>query len=73
MAYRKAANANYQNNLYVVGGVGVGILVFQILAIMLASGLAVDVFREGKELRALKKREKADKKVAKQRAHREKV
>ena len=56
-----------------VGGVGVGILVFQILAIMLASGLAVDVFREGKELRSLKKRDKADKKAGKHRVHNEKV
>lgn len=53
------------NNLYVVGGVGVGLLVFQILNILLASGLAVDIYRENKELKFLKKNEKADKKAHK--------
>ncbi len=52
-----------------VGGVGVGLLVFQILNILLASGLAVDVYRENKEIRAIKKADKEEKKAHKQREH----
>lgn len=44
-----------QRNVYVVGGVGIGLLVFQVLNILLASGLAVDVYRESKEIRRIKK------------------
>ncbi|XP_064401853.1 tetraspanin-33-like [Halichondria panicea] len=57
----------FSNNLYVVGGVGVGLLVFQILNILLASGLAVDVYRENKEIKAIKKQDKQEKKAHKQR------
>ena len=57
----------FSNNLYVVGGVGVGLLVFQILNILLASGLAVDVYRENKEIKAIKKQDKQEKKAHEQR------
>lgn len=53
-----ALQAFIQNNLYVVGGVGIGLLVFQVLNILLASGLAVDVFRERKEINIIKKHQK---------------
>ncbi len=52
------------NNLYLVGGIGVGLLVFQILNILLSSGLAVDVYRENKEIRDIKNKGKREKKPA---------
>ena len=48
------------SNLYVALGVGIGLLVFQILCVLLASGLAVDVHREKKIAKAIKQREKAE-------------
>lgn len=46
------------SNLYVALGVGIGLLVFQILCVLLASGLAVDVHREKKVAKAIKRQEK---------------
>ena len=48
-------------NLYTILGVGIGLLVLQILCVLLASGLAVDVHREKKVAKAIKKQEKLDK------------
>lgn len=48
------------SNLYVALGVGIGLLVFQILCVLLASGLAVDVHREKKFAKAIKKQEKLE-------------
>ena len=48
------------SNLYVALGVGIGLLVFQIFCVLLASGLAVDVHREKKLAKAFKKQEKAE-------------
>ena len=48
--------------LYVVAGVGIGLLIFQLINILLASGLAVDVYREKKALNAQSKLEKREKK-----------
>lgn len=47
-------------NLYTILGVGIGLLVLQILCVLLASGLAVDVHREKKFAKAIKKQEKLD-------------
>jgi hypothetical protein len=47
-------------NLYIILGVGIGLLVLQILCVLLASGLAVDVHREKKLAKAIKKQEKLD-------------
>ena len=47
-----------QANLYVFLGVGIGLLVFQLINIMLATGLAVDVNKEKKILKAQKKLKK---------------
>lgn len=47
-----------RNNLYVVGGVGIGLLVFQVANTMLAAGLAVDIHKEKKIIKAQKKLKK---------------
>ena len=49
------------SNLYTILGVGIGLLVLQILCVLLASGLAVDVHREKKLAKAIKKQEKLEK------------
>ena len=48
--------------LYVVAGVGIGLLIFQLVNILLASGLAVDVHREKKALKIHADQEKREKK-----------
>lgn len=50
-------------NLYVALGVGIGLLVFQILCVLLASGLAVDVHREKKFAKAIKKQERMEQEI----------
>lgn len=47
--------------LYVVAGVGIGLLIFQLVNILLASGLAVDVHREKKALKIHAEQEKREK------------
>lgn len=42
-------------------GVGIGLLVFQVVNIILAAGLAVDVYKEKKIISAQKKSEKLNK------------
>ena len=51
--------------LYVVAGVGIGLLIFQLVNILLASGLAVDVYREKKALKIHAEQEKRDKNLDK--------
>ena len=51
------------SNLYVALGVGIGLLVFQILCVLLASGLAVDVHREKKFAKAIKKQERMEREI----------
>ena len=58
-----AVRSFIQSNLYVVGGVGIGLLVFQLINVMLASGLAVDVYREKKIINAQKKLKKEQKQM----------
>lgn len=48
------------SNLYIALGVGIGLLVFQILCVLLASGLAVDVHREKKLAKTIKKQQKME-------------
>lgn len=45
-------------NLYTVIGVGVGLLIFQVLTVLLAGGLAYDVYREKKAIRHIKNLQK---------------
>lgn len=52
-----------QSNVYVFAGVGIGLLVFQVINIILAAGLAVDIHKEKKIIKAQKKVEKARKKA----------
>ena len=42
-------------------GVGIGLLVFQVVNVILAAGLAVDVYKEKKIIKAQKKAEKLSK------------
>lgn len=43
--------------MYVFAGVGIGLLVFQVINIILAAGLAVDINKEKKIIKAQKKLE----------------
>lgn len=47
-----------QSNVYVLAGVGIGLLVFQVVNVILAAGLAVDIHKEKKIIKAQKKIEK---------------
>lgn len=47
-----------QNNIYIVGGIGIGVLVFQLLNILLAAGLAIDVHKEKQAAKAFKRQRK---------------
>lgn len=49
------ARSFVQGNLYVFAGVGIGLLVFQVVNMILAAGLAVDIHREKKIIKAQKK------------------
>lgn len=49
-----------QQYLYVILGVGIGLLVFQLVNILLASGLAVDVHREKQVMKAHSKQQKRE-------------
>lgn len=44
--------------MYVFAGVGIGLLVFEVVNIILAAGLAVDIHKEKKIIKAQKKMEK---------------
>jgi len=44
-----------QSNITIVGGVGIGVLVFQLLNILLAAGLAIDVHKEKQAAKAFKR------------------
>lgn len=61
-----AAESFIQMYLYVILGVGVGLLVFQIINILLSSGLAVDIHREKKVLKAQNKQRKDEKRQEKE-------
>lgn len=52
------ARSFVQGNVYVFAGVGIGLLVFQIVNIILAAGLAVDIHKEKKIIKAQKKHDK---------------
>lgn len=52
------AESFIQGNVYVFAGVGIGLLVFQVVNVILAAGLAVDVYKEKKLIKAQKKAEK---------------
>lgn len=47
-----------QNNIAIVGGIGIGVLVFQLLNVLLAAGLAIDVHREKQAAKAFKRQRK---------------
>jgi len=47
-----------QSNLYIVGGVGLGLLVFQAINVLLAATLASDIHKEKKIIKAQKKLKK---------------
>lgn len=47
-----------QNNIAIVGGIGIGVLVFQLLNILLAAGLAIDVHKEKQAAKAFKRQRK---------------
>ena len=47
-----------QSNVYVLAGVGIGLLVFQVVNVILAAGLAVDIYKEKKIIKAQKHVEK---------------
>ena len=51
--------------LYYIAGVGIGLLVFQLVNILLTAGLAVDVRKEQKAIGLIKKRNNRDKKFNK--------
>ena len=55
-----------QQYLYYIAGVGVGLLVFQLVNILLTSGLAIDVRKEQKALKVLKDRNQKDKRLSKE-------
>ena len=50
--------------LYVIAGVGLGLLVFQLVNIILASGLAVDIRKEKKALKIYRQRERQQKELS---------
>ena len=54
-----------QAYLYYIAGVGIGLLVFQLINILLTAGLAVDVRKEQKAIGILKKRNNREKKLNK--------
>ena len=47
-----------QSNIAIVGGVGIGLLVFQLLNVLLAAGLAIDVHKEKAAAKAFKRQRK---------------
>lgn len=47
----------FQQYLYYIAGVGIGILVFQLINIMLTAGLAIDVRKEQKAMKQIKKQQ----------------
>ena len=49
-----AVRSLVRSNLYIVGGVGLGLLIFQAINIMLAGGLASDIHKEKKIIKAQK-------------------
>ncbi len=55
------AQSFIQGNVYVFAGVGIGLLVFQVVNVILAAGLAVDIHKEKKIIKAQKKAEKQNK------------
>ena len=54
-----------QRYLYYIAGVGIGLLVFQLINIMLTAGLAIDVRKEQKALKILKERDNRQKRLSK--------
>lgn len=52
------AQSFVRGNVYVFAGVGIGLLVFQVVNVILAAGLAVDIHKEKKIIKAQKKLEK---------------
>lgn len=59
-----AAQLFLQQYLYVIAGVGLGLLVFQLVNILLASGLAIDVRKEKKAMKIYREREKQQKELS---------
>ena len=55
-----------QQYLYYIAGVGIGLLVFQLINILLTSGLAIDVRKEQKALKIYKDKERKDKRFSKE-------
>ena len=53
-----------RSNLYVVGGVGLGLLIFQVANVMLAASLASDIHKEKKIIKAQKKIKKEQEEMA---------
>lgn len=49
-----------KSNVYVFAGIGIGLLVFEVLNIILAAGLAVDIHKEKELIKAQKKTEKGE-------------
>ena len=55
----------FQQYLYYVAGVGIGILVFQLVNIMLTAGLAIDVRKEQKAMKQIKRQQGQQKRLDK--------
>lgn len=55
-----------QQYLYYIAGVGLGLLVFQLINIMLTCGLAIDVRKEQQALKVYKQRENQQKQFNKE-------
>ncbi len=53
-----AAKAFVEDNLYLLLGVIIGLLVFEIFNVLFAAGLVVDINREKQVMKAIKRREK---------------
>lgn len=55
---KRAVEALFNDNLDVILGVGVGLLIFQLFNIMLAGGLALDIRKEKAALKVVKQRQR---------------
>ena len=55
-----------QQYLYYIAGVGIGLLVFQLINILLTSGLAIDVRKEQKALKILKQKDQKEKRFSRE-------
>ena len=61
MIYETGCVSRLEQYLYVILGVGIGLLVFLLINILLASGLAVDVHKEKQVMKAHSQQQKQEK------------